>query len=202
MTDFIIEFKHSIPQPLCNTIIEMFDNDDNKCKGVTLGGFDDNVKNTTDLCIPKENEKWNKIEQFLYKELFSKIKKYKSTINKKFNINLNNNYNIEFTLFNKKNVFTDYFMIQKYNKNNGKYVYHDDFALHNCIDKSYRLLTFLWYLNDVNEGGETVFWENYKIQPEKGKLLLFPASWTYPHTGKMPISSDKYIITGWLYFTE
>ena len=61
------------------------------------------------------------------------------------------------------------------------------------------LLTFLFYLNTLEEGGHTEFWGNYKIKPETGKLLLFPASWTFPHCGKTPISDNKYIITGWIY---
>jgi hypothetical protein len=36
------------------------------------------------------------------------------------------------------------------------------------------------------------------IKPKSGKLLIFPACWTYPHRGTMPISDDKYIITGWI----
>ena len=32
-----------------------------------------------------------------------------------------------------------------------------------------------------------------------GKLLIFPATWTYMHRGNVPISEDKYIVTGWLY---
>ena len=35
-------------------------------------------------------------------------------------------------------------------------------------------------------------------KPKQGSLLLFPATWTYPYSGSMPISNDKYIITGWL----
>ena len=69
----------------------------------------------------------------------------------------------------------------------------------NYENKSYRAITYLWYLNDVEEGGETVFFGDYKIKPRTGTLIFFPASWCYPHTGKMPISSNKYIITGWLY---
>jgi len=62
-----------------------------------------------------------------------------------------------------------------------------------------RMLTFLWYINDVEEGGETQFWKNVKIKPTVGKLVLFPASWTYPHKANIPISHDKYVITGWIY---
>lgn len=89
-------------------------------------------------------------------------------------------------------------MMQRYLKGKGKYVYHNDFQV-NIENKSYRAITYLWYLNNVEEGGETVFFGDYKIQPKVGKLIFFPASWCYPHTGKIPLSSNKYIITGWLY---
>jgi hypothetical protein len=63
--------------------------------------------------------------------------------------------------------------------------------------KLIRLLTFIWYLNDVTDGGETEF-INGKIKPKTGKLLIFPSSWNYYHKGNMPLSNDKYIITGWI----
>lgn len=199
MSDFIIEYKYSIPEPLCDKIIKMFETQDNKHKGITASGIYIDIKDTTDFIIPIMDEKWNKVESFLYKELFSKIKKYIKTINQKMNLDSKDNYNIDYNYFENTNFFTEYFMIQKYNKNIGKYVYHNDFLLSDTIDKSFRVITFIWYLNNVKEGGETVFWNNYKINPEKGKLVLFPACWSYPHTGKVPISSDKYIITGWLF---
>jgi hypothetical protein len=94
-------------------------------------------------------------------------------------------------------------MIQKYNKGIGKYVYHNDFQIENNSDKyKYRVITFLWYLNTVDEGGETEFWDSYKIKPLSGKLLLFPANWCFQHRGIMPISDNKYIITGWLYLSH
>ena len=61
-----------------------------------------------------------------------------------------------------------------------------------------RIITFIWYLNNVEEGGETLF-EDFKIKPMEGSSLFFPATWTYPHSGAMPTSNDKYIITGWIY---
>ena len=100
-----------------------------------------------------------------------------------------------------ENITTDTFMTQKYNANVGRYVYHND-ALIDWNSKRKRFMTYLWYLNDVIEGGETTFDGKYQIKPTAGKLILFPASWTFPHCGKMPLSSDKYIITGWIYTTE
>jgi hypothetical protein len=63
----------------------------------------------------------------------------------------------------------------------------------------HRVITYLWYLNDVNDGGETEFCGDFKVKPRAGKLVLFPASWCYPHKGIMPLSNNKYIITGWLH---
>ena len=200
--DFIITFKNSISEPLCEQIITMFESQHDKHEGLTLSGVNKDTKDTTDYCIPKNDDKWNKIESFLYKELFNKLKKYMNLIENNCEIDSMNNYGIKFNFFYNRNLFTDSFMIQKYSKNIGKYIYHNDFTLHSEINNTYRVLTFLWYLNDVEEGGKTTFFKDYSITPEKGTLLIFPACWCYPHTGKIPISNDKYIITGWLYLSE
>jgi hypothetical protein len=96
--------------------------------------------------------------------------------------------------------FIEYFVIQKYEKNKGKYIFHDDSRI-DYTNTKHRIFTYIWYLNDLHEGGETEF-INFKIIPEKGKLLLFPACTFFPHCGKMPISDDKYIITGWISCTK
>ena len=66
-------------------------------------------------------------------------------------------------------------------------------------DNLHRVIVYLWYLNDVYDGGETEIYNNILIKPEAGKLLIFPALWYYKHRGKMPLSNDKYVITGWFY---
>jgi hypothetical protein len=62
-----------------------------------------------------------------------------------------------------------------------------------------RALTFIWYLNDVTDDGYTEFIDGTRIQPETGKLLIFPATWTYLHRGVSPKTETKYICTGWIY---
>jgi hypothetical protein len=196
--NFIKEFENSIPDILCDKLIDMYEESTDKFPGQTLYGVNKDVKNTNDVTIPK-NEKWEKINAFLYKELMSKLKDYIQHISPEKEIVLFvNDKQHRFSYFNDRPLFTEGFLIQKYDKNLGQFVYHNDFAIHENKE-SYRVLTFLWYLNEVEQGGETEFWGNYIIKPKKGKLLLFPTSWTYPHSGKIPISSDKYIITGWLY---
>ena len=62
-----------------------------------------------------------------------------------------------------------------------------------------RMLTLIWYLNDVDEGGETEFVDGTIVKPKTGQVLIFPTSWYMAHRGRMPISNKKYIITSWLY---
>jgi hypothetical protein len=197
MTDFIYEIKNSLPDELCDDIICMYELEDNKYAGITFAGVRKDIKNTTDLVMPKNEKTWEKIEKILYNSLNEGFEQYMKHINKPEYNTKNREYKM---LDNKNGVFVNNFMIQKYEKCTGKYVYHHDFS--NELDKSYRVVTFIWYLNDVCDGGETEFFGNYTVKPEKGKLVFFPASWCYPHRGKMPISNDKYIITNWFYLND
>jgi hypothetical protein len=189
--------KNSISKELCNDIIHMFEEDSNRYEGVTAGGIQKNVKDTLDLQIPKNaNSKWSKTREFLEKELEKNIKNYVKNINDAIETCEESSSN-KYKVFNNFVTF-DTIQMQRYTKQKGRYVYHQDFSA-DWTNKKYRVITFLWYLNDVYEGGETEFWTTYKVKPEAGKLLFFPATWTYPHRGMMPISNDKYIITGWIY---
>jgi len=67
----------------------------------------------------------------------------------------------------------------------------------------HRVLAWMTYLNDVDEGGETYF-DHYDltIKPRKGVTLIWPAEWTHAHKGNVLLGESKYMITGWLTFTE
>ena len=56
----------------------------------------------------------------------------------------------------------------------------------------------MFYLNDVEEGGETEFYnQKVKIKPKKGTCVIFPTYNTHLHKGHIPISNDKYILNMW-----
>lgn len=115
--------------------------------------------------------------------------------NKYFNSNklLSNHYDMY-----KNIIIPEYkFQIIKYEQNIGIFEYHDDFTINK--DDNFCILTFIWYLNDVDNGGETEFFDEIKIKPKQGRLLIFPSVWPYLHKGNIPLSSDKYILTGWVY---
>lgn len=59
-----------------------------------------------------------------------------------------------------------------------------------------RFLVCFWYLNDVEEGGETLFTDlDIKVRARRGRLIMFPPYWMYAHAGLTPLSGNKYIIS-------
>ena len=66
-----------------------------------------------------------------------------------------------------------------------------------------RLLAWMIYLNDVEEGGETEFlYQQKRFFPKKNTALIWPGSWSHLHRGNPPLSGNKYILTGWFSITE
>ena len=65
-----------------------------------------------------------------------------------------------------------------------------------------RIITFILYLNDVEEGGETEFlYYPKRVKAQQGRLIVWPAAFTHTHRGNPPISNEKYILTGWVEMT-
>ncbi len=173
----IFVFNNAISDKLCeNTIIDFNNNPQDHFNGKTGYGVDKNAKNTIDY-RPKEN-----IAQEYYKiirdglELVLKeregLKKY--------------------------DVFLTRPQFQYNKKQQGFFEWHDD-SITKYSGKS-RILASIFYLNDVEKGGETEFkYQKYSVKPEKGKLIMFPATWSYFHKGHIPMSNDKYIITNFIF---
>lgn len=170
-----------ITNETCDFFIKYFENSIHKYQGHTVGGLNLNIKKDMECTIYNSSESQMYIDN-LHNIIFKNVEIYMKENNISFK-------NIPFYELND-------FFIKKYIKNEGKFEYHDDFFIN---EKSVRIITYLFYLNDVEEGGETEFLGSYKIKPEKGKMIIFPCSWTFPHSGKIPISNDKYIISGWLH---
>jgi len=64
-----------------------------------------------------------------------------------------------------------------------------------------RILTFIVYLNDIEDGGETEFlYLSKRVKPVAGRVLLWPSGFTHTHRGNPPLKDTKYIITGWVEF--
>mgnify|MGYP001158478934 FL=1 len=81
---------------------------------------------------------------------------------------------------------------------------NDRFDLHVDVgnhDSARRFLALFFYLNDVDKGGETCFHNiDYSVQPKEGSALVFPPSWMFPHSGKAPLSHDKWVVSTYLHY--
>lgn len=61
-----------------------------------------------------------------------------------------------------------------------------------------RIISLLLYLNDVEEGGETLFNRfDIGVKPKKGRIVVFPSNYVFMHSAEAPISNSKYSIAYW-----
>lgn len=174
---FIFESNKSLTNILCDTIIEEFEEEHNEI-------------NQNWFIIPKKNETWERIERILYKQLLICLNEYKMKLIGE--INTNN----DLILLLNKTLYTKDFIIQKLEPSES------------CISKyyfkpnRYNVLTYVFYLNDIDEGGEVIINVNYEkeelIRPKKGFLILFPENIEYPYKLQLPKKHTQYIITGQL----
>lgn len=68
-------------------------------------------------------------------------------------------------------------------------------------DSATRQVSAVAYLNDVTEGGETVFpHQGVRLRPSKGAIAIFPSNFLYVHRAEPPRSGAKYVILSWLHF--
>lgn len=196
---YVYEIRNNLSNEMCESIINKFKEEEElHYDGSTLGGFNPSVKKTKEINITLScgrSKFWKEIDEKLSIKLTQSLKEYAEFINK----NALNNI-LMFTITENGYKINDTgYQIQEYKKNEGHYEWHlDSSPGDGNKNTNRRMIAFIWYLNTVDVGGETIF-SNGKIKAEKGKLLLFPTTWTYLHRGNIPISDDKYIITGWLY---
>lgn len=180
---FIFEQPNALPAALCDDMIKRFEeNMDDQYQGRIGQGAsqDSSVKKTTDLVVSGK-EHWKDVDNNLFRSMGIAIKEFREA----------------YPYF--KGPFKDMgYGIQRYNP--GEYYHwHIDGGSH---DFSQRQLVALWYLNDVpGPGGETEFlFQDVKIKPEKGKLVLFPPFWTHEHRAVTLNEGVKYIATTWIVF--
>jgi hypothetical protein len=109
-------------------------------------------------------------------------------------------YNTRYiTLQSLKKHRSKYIKIQKTCPTEGYHVWHCEHD--GNLGFNDRILSWILYLNDVEEGGETEFlYQSLRFKPKAGTFILFPAHFTHTHRGNPPLSGVKYIATGWIEF--
>ena len=220
--DFIRVVDNALPDQLCNQIIDIFDNSSHVKQGQTGGGVDTNKKNSMDVSIQRNDEFkpiFQMVNDITSQYLLEYFKDYIFALIGPIALTLKDpktalpvaltadNFD-EIGLQKLPELVNYLFQIgeinaQKYKKNQGGYPYwHSEiYPQIASTEALHRKLLFMFYLNDVEQGGETeFFYQNIKVQPKKGRMVIAPAGFTHTHRGNKPISSDKYILTSWVLF--
>lgn len=179
-SDFIYIQKDALPRSFCNNVIQKFELDDRKRQGQVGSGVRLEIKRSCDLSITGK-EDWKSYDEAFFKSLNNALKEYLRFIPEEY---------IQFKALGRFEDDTGY-QIQK-TQPGDYYIWHHD-------QTTSRLVTFIWYLNDVKDDGYTEFIDGTRIQPEAGKLIIFPATWDFLHRGVSPKTETKYICTGWVH---
>jgi len=180
---FIFEQRGALAPELCQSAIERFEaHADEQYQGRIgqLAEKDRSIKKSTDLVVSGKPH-WKDIDQALFRSMGQAILEFRES----------------YPYF--KGPFKDMGYAIQRTLPGEHYHWHIDGGSH---DFSQRQLVAVWYLNDVEgPGGETEFlFQDIRVKPEQGKLVLFPPFWTHEHRGVTLQKGVKYIATTWVVF--
>ncbi|CAA6822968.1 MAG: 2OG-Fe(II) oxygenase [uncultured Thiotrichaceae bacterium] len=182
---FIFEKKDALPDFLCDDMVKRFEaqpEDQNRGRVGSDVGENTQLKKTTDIFVSNKSH-WKDVDNNLFRSLALALQEFKEA----------------YPFFADMSRFKDMgYNLQRYQPGEF-YHWHID---GDNQELATRQLVALWYLNDVPApGGATEFYyQNVSVQPEKGKLMLFPPFWTHQHRAQEILSGSKYIATTWLHF--
>ena len=181
LNDLIHVYDDVLEKTTCNILINLFEASTQKHERIDNEG----KPNFTQYNLTDNHKEYSQIEQ-IHNFLISKVFEYR---NKYYEF-------VDQRCFPENHHF-EHFRIKKYqNDSLDKFDTHVDV---NDYDSARRFLSFFWYLNDVDEGGETVF-RDLTITPKSGRLVIFPPLWMFPHKGNPPISNEKYLLSTYLHY--
>lgn len=181
LNDLIQVHDDTLEPYVCSSLIDFFESNSDKHEMISNGGY----PNFTQLNFTeyhKLDEQVTQLHNYVVKKIFDYRNKYYEFVDKR--------------VFPESHAL-EQIRIKKY-LNNGE----DYFKTHVDVtdyDSSRRYLAYIWYLNDVEEGGETKFY-GLTDKPKTGKLVLFPPLWMFPHSGLPPVSGIKYIMSAYLHY--
>lgn len=186
--DFIGFYENAFTKKECEDVIKHFE----KCHdaGYTYPRRFQTITDDTSLTIDPPYTELDWTDEFIH------------PFNERFKNIFYALYNIEYpSLQNARQHGSIHLKLQKTRPTQGYHQWHHE---NDGIFHQDRLLAWMIYLNDVEEGGETEFlYQSIRVAPKAGTLLIWPAGFTHTHRGNPPLSGDKYIATGWVqYYTS
>ncbi|WOX07110.1 2OG-Fe(II) oxygenase [Microbulbifer pacificus] len=224
MDPMIVQFDDAVPQDYCAQVIQRFQQSPDKVPGRTGAGVDTSKKESSDLYISSQ-ESWRDVCRDLngvvYQALTDYCRRYPHMLTGAVSPGIRDESgrgmrtltaadieSLDEQLL--KQLVASFFCfdginLQHYRKSSGGYHHwHSEHFPHPTDPQQkslHRVLFWLLYLNDVEEGGETeFFYQKTGVKPRAGRLLLSPCGFTHTHRGNVPVSEDKYILTSWVMY--
>lgn len=183
---YVSYYDNVIPKELCKSMIDKFELNTHQQEDTVL----ENHRSFKEINITKHSD-WKPMQDVLFNALQMGIGSYA----KEWKIN---------ERVWPQQVGYEQFRLKRYLPNNrDEFQYHVDVV---SYEYARRFLVAFWYLNDVEEGGETAFQDHpsepitLKVKPKQSRMILFPPLWTFPHIGMKPISGPKYIVGTYLHY--
>jgi hypothetical protein len=188
LTNFVGVFKNAFTKEFCEEIISQYES------MILSGHGQTRFQSNGDLKIRKDDT-----QLFTDDVVSVPLRKVTHEFNQLFWDKFFPIYEQEYSALKDSGRHANYaFKVQKTKIGGGYHVWHYESSNR---EVSNRLLTWILYLNDVHEGGETEFlYQSMRVKPEQGTLVIWPASFTHTHRGNPPLSNEKYIVTGWTEF--
>ena len=186
LSDYCVYIEDHMPKNICNDVVNLFESADTA----------DIERRTTPNNIPRLSQLNFTKKSYLNEELFKVVCNYLLSAVDHYKHNIKSFY-----AFAPRNLYFEHFRIKRYiSEDEDQFDTHVDVT--NVLDEC-RYLSFMWYLNDVIDGGETEFTElDFKIQPKAGALIMFPPIWMFPHKGHLLNSGKKYLLSTYLLYPE
>ena len=222
--EFVRVYDNALPEELCDKLIQTFEAHSGVEAGKTGAGVDASKKRSRDLTLDQFAD-LAPLKNALLNNTFTYLKQYLAEFPQAFVgaigptvLHPATQQPVALSLDNFANVGTPYMdsliqqilrcgiqNIQKYDKGVGGYPHwHSEiYPQDQFCEPLHRLLFYIYYLNDVEDGGETEFLlQETKVKPKKGRMIISPAGFTHTHRGNPPMSNDKYIVASWIMFNR
>jgi len=91
------------------------------------------------------------------------------------------------------------FNLQRYAPGEGFRQWHCDWTVSDeATEPVHRVLAWILYCDSVTEAGTEFHWQQHHEVAERGKLVIFTASPTHIHRGRVNSEFSKTIATGWI----
>jgi hypothetical protein len=197
--DFIYVKKQAVSKDICNTLINLFEQNKNMHVDGIIGGQGLQTKWKKNIEIPitpdffSTESEWQVPLSDAIKSLSQETKAYKKEFTFDTELGISGLDGLaDWSIY-------PVFNFKKYLPGDGYYAWHCESSFPKPIFLS-RMLVWMIYLNDVTDAGTSFKFQNLETEAETGTIVIWPPYWTHMHKGIVSNTENKYILTGWFNF--